>query len=368
MKKDAVIVSIMIIAVITIFMGGVEFWSGNGGQIHNNLAAADSASTIMPENKFVTTINEAVTRNTLATNTRTNQYASSSPANTSSIAVSRNTSTSTTSAMNTTAVKSSVPASSTAKEIPPIIFIAPSGTKILQTQNTGGVAVSEAADIQLSTPVITTTSASILPKETPGEAATSAIPTSIPIIPSTPHLTIPYTEKSFAGDPNWQRTWGHAEVGSSGFLEIGANPTSTGGGAYLLGSSGWDNYLFVATIDWMKGSTFTLIADDSGGGNDVKCVFDNGGDISIYRSWSNGDDQLIGHENPQNLTISGDTQAFIQVDGDHVHCGIGKGVASSYLSSQSTGGGIGFDAWDPNRNNSEVIVKSISVTPSQDSY
>ena len=181
-------------------------------------------------------------------------------------------------------------------------------------------------------------------------------------------LKIPYAENNFTGDANWQRAWGNGTVDTAGHLEIGAMLANTGGGMSLANSSKWSNYIFTATIAWVKGETFTMIADDNGNDNAVKCVFDRSGAIGIYRSWDNGNDQLIGQGTPFALAIAGDVQAFIEVNGTHVYCGIGSGVASSYLSPQLTNGGIGFDAWDPNLNNSLIIVKSLSVIQGPDNY
>ena len=59
-------------------------------------------------------------------------------------------------------------------------------------------------------------------------------------------------------------------------------------------------------------------------------------------------------------------QAYIQVNGDRVQCGLDGSVVPDYnyigMPEQLWTGGIGFDTWDPQINNSQIIVKDVEGT------
>jgi hypothetical protein len=181
-------------------------------------------------------------------------------------------------------------------------------------------------------------------------------------------LNLPYKETNFTGDTNWERTWGATTVDPLGAMDIGAAATTTGGGVVLGGSSLWTDYTFTADLDWVKGETFTMTARYNGDPNNVYCDFNQGGQIDIDRV-SNGDQQLIGEGTVTGFSPSADVQAYIEVEGSHVQCGLNGSVIDDNLYAglpgQLLGGGVGISTWDPTNNNSEIIVKSVNITSLQ---
>lgn len=181
---------------------------------------------------------------------------------------------------------------------------------------------------------------------------------------------LPYSESSFTGDASWQRIWGTMAIASSGFMEVGANSSDNGGGTWLKGSSAWTNYTFTATVDWAKGGTFSLMARYNNGDNYMSCEFDNDGQVYIHQIL-NGRDQVVGQGIVWNIPATGDIQASIAVNESHISCGLDGGVILPILDNFHTfippgllmGGGIGVSTWDPQINNSQIIVKQVSVTP-----
>jgi peptidoglycan/xylan/chitin deacetylase (PgdA/CDA1 family) len=183
---------------------------------------------------------------------------------------------------------------------------------------------------------------------------------------SSVHLSLPYQETNFSNDPNWEKSWGVLAVDQSNFLDIGANASTTGGGALLAGSSAWTNYIFTATLDWVKGQTLSLLARYNDNNDDVSCEFDNTGSIRIYRL-SGGQQVVLGQGTAPSFSTLNDVTVSIQVNDGHVQCGLDSSIVPDYINwgmpPQLLQGGIGFDTWDPQANNSQIIVKQVSVTP-----
>jgi hypothetical protein len=157
---------------------------------------------------------------------------------------------------------------------------------------------------------------------------------------------------------------------------VGGDADDTSGAIFLNGSDAWTDYLFTANVDWESGHLLALIARWSNYNDYLECDFTgNGPDsehIDVYRVF-NGVSQSMGDQgivpsNVENGISKNDIEVSMKVSGDNVECGIGdtffiENDLKIGLNPALLQGGIGFKTWDPDQGNSQVIVKSVSVTP-----
>jgi hypothetical protein len=217
-------------------------------------------------------------------------------------------------------------------------------------------------------PVAAVVPAPVMPTAPP----TPPVPTATPAPTATTTKTIPYTISTFSQNQGWKDWWGNFLIATD-TLTISSNNADnadTGAGGLLGGGDAWKDYTFTATLDWVKGQTFSLMARYSSGKNYVMCGFDDAGNVSIFRTMD-GNQQLIGQGSvanfsTQNPVQSSIIQASIQVRGTHVQCGLNGGIVQDNLyagmSQTLMSGGIGFTVWDQTTGNSKIIVKKIDVT------
>jgi len=223
--------------------------------------------------------------------------------------------------------------------------------------------------------MITATSSAAKKPPSAVPTTTLANPTTIAVpapLPASTNLSLPYATSYFR-DADWGDGWGGAGI-ANGVLTVGSNASSTSGGIFLDGSGSWQNYLVKANIDWVKGDLVTVIARRSDSNDYLECVFSSSTNDSEHIDMDrvfNNQTTAMGAEGTilnefdkvamQNMTIS------MQVSGNHVACGINNAYTTNNidvgLQPILLTGGIGFTAWDPTKNNSEIIVNSVSVVP-----
>lgn len=235
--------------------------------------------------------------------------------------------------------------------------------------SSGGVAVAPKAPTTTTTIAKATTTVAVappvvLPKATSTPVVTPAPPAPVVTASATTTQTLPYTISTFATNDGWTDWWGSLSQ-ANGIFTYGGDADNSGGGALLNGSSAWTNYTFATTVDWQAGETFDLVARYTNSHNYVSCEFDNDGTVSIHRV-SDGQNIVIGQGIVSNFPTSG-LQVSITAQDDHVTCSMNGSVINDTmyqgLPEMLRSGGIGFDAWDPTVNNSQIVVDSISVTP-----
>jgi hypothetical protein len=218
-------------------------------------------------------------------------------------------------------------------------------------------------------PVVISSPATVAPA--PVIAPPPIVPAPAPAAAQTATTTkaLPYSINIFSESQGWKNAWGNISIATDS-LTISSDNADTGAGIILGGGDGWTNYIFTATVDWIKGQTFSLMARYSSGSNYVMCSFDDEGNVSIFRT-SDGQQQLIGQGavanfSTQNPAQSPVVQASIEVRDTHVQCGLNGGMVPdnlySGMSQELMSGGIGFTVWDPDDGNSQISVTNISVT------
>jgi hypothetical protein len=205
-------------------------------------------------------------------------------------------------------------------------------------------------------------------------------PTPAPVVvtptPATTTKSLPYSITTFAKSQGWKNWWGNFKVATDS-LTMGASTDGTSGGVFLDGTSGWGNYDFNATVNWVSGQTFALEGWYVDQDNFVQCQYiqDDGGVIEIQLqqyingneyTLASGEDDNFRNEDPSNINVS------ISLNLTQGTCTFGPHSVSNIAGGDGVisinppfAGEIGFNTWDPDINNSEIIVKKISVTPLQ---
>ena len=161
---------------------------------------------------------------------------------------------------------------------------------------------------------------------------------------------------------DWIKAWGEVSI-LNGVLHLQASTSSTGGDTFLDGAQKWDNYDFEANINWINGSTVSVIAREIDTNNFTYCDFGNG-EATIIEKIA-GNDTVIGSNHAPNGP-SGSVYNFgIRVYGNEVACTVdGEEVASALMKYGAPAtGSIGFITWDPASSTASIAVNQISVQP-----
>jgi hypothetical protein len=294
----------------------------------------------------------------IASNFQQDAPATASPAAGAMTAVITNTTTSTSGNMATTSEATN--GDDVAVKTPPSATVVPNAEQ----------GADDAANAPMPAPEENTPVINAEPSSTP---IIAPVPTSefkdFPEAISSTVKSLPYMVNSFQPGDGWQSWWGDVTE-ASGTLVISADTSTTGGGALLTGSSAWSDYTFQATLDWLNGESFGLLARYTSHSDYLACEFDEtspttarmyldryvggkgntiaGGDIVAYQR-SNRSNIIA------SIAVKG-TQATCSFDGQTI-----SGDANGMLTGAPTAGGIGFATWDPNISSGEIIVKSVDV-------
>ncbi len=218
-----------------------------------------------------------------------------------------------------------------------------------------------------STPAITVPLA-------PAEASEPSIPVAAPAHAiATTTKSLPLFLDTFDKSQGWQGWSGNFEVATDS-LTIGASSAGTSGGILLSGTQAFGNYTFQATLDWVQGETFGLVARYTNNKNYVACEFDEValGDVQInLEQYINGDEYTIvqGDVNGWDQWGGSNIVAAIQVQNSQGTCSFNGHIISTAGTGNTINppfsGRIGFTTWDSDKNNSEIVVKQVSVDPLQ---
>lgn len=224
-----------------------------------------------------------------------------------------------------------------------------------------GLTVSPLATDSITVPFpeeVSSTAVTVVPA-----AATSTVPAK---------LEMPYLQTNFTHDPNWQGTWGVTKVDGANSLEIGSATSTSGGSAILFNTDQWNNYTFTATLDWTKGETFMLMGRYANSENYVACNFIHDpnnptGVIISVEKFMNGNETTLqsGEDNTFLPADNSNIAASLYIQDETVTCSLNNHVISSASANFSgvpmAPGSVGFSTWDPNLDNTLIVVKKVSV-------
>jgi hypothetical protein len=223
-------------------------------------------------------------------------------------------------------------------------------------------------------PPVATSTPLPLPAPTPPPAPTPAptpTPAPAPAVTTTTK-TLPYSTDTFNTSQGWNVYWGNFSIATDS-LTMAASTDGTSAGVLLDGTTAWDNYVFTANLDWIKGETFGLYARYTNAQNYVLCYYDetNLGTVEVsLEQHVNGQEYTL-----EKGTITGYNQfggtnitASIDVFNTQMSCTFNNNTVSSigtgFTVNPPYSGKIGFIAWDPAENNAEIVVHSLNVQQS----
>lgn len=172
---------------------------------------------------------------------------------------------------------------------------------------------------------------------------------------------LPYKD-TFEKDNGWLRVWGASTQGK-GSLIVGANNSTNGSSWVLDGAYSWENYTFYSRVDLKKGSNITLLARYQDDFNFVDCNFTKQG-LRIEQRLKGKERVMVDKQLEENIFAQKNgIELGISVDKDKIECLANKKILgyTFYVSPFLANGGIGFMSWDKAVNNSEFIVKRVSV-------
>lgn len=171
---------------------------------------------------------------------------------------------------------------------------------------------------------------------------------------------LPYQDK-FDGDNGWKKGWGIFGIENNHFI-LGKNTSTTGSMAVLDGAYLWKNYFFNAKADWIKGDNVSVLARYINDKNYVSCSFSD--DKLRIEQYLNGNKRVMVEKKNFFEMPKKDVRLGIMVNGDKTECLVNGNsvIYAYYLSPVLSHGGVGIKTWDPEVNNSEIIVKNVEVT------
>lgn len=179
------------------------------------------------------------------------------------------------------------------------------------------------------------------------------------ILNSSREKDLPFIDDFLKHDNGWIKLFGKIDGGNNSII-LKAFDSNDGSFIFLDGSRLWRNYSFSAKIDWIKGRDVSLLARFRDNQNYTMCVFnDNNTKVIEY---IDGKKVIIAEKKHFLKIPKEDVQLSIIVKNNNVKCFVNNNlIVDSYLNSILSTGGIGFSIWDPQINNSEIIIKKVSV-------
>lgn len=245
--------------------------------------------------------------------------------------------------------------STTSLQIPPSVEVASA------TVNT------ESTIIPVGIPTPPAVSTTSIPAQGTGVSQTQPKTQTITVNKSLPYSAGPFSPA------DWIDGWGSSSV-FDGVLSIGSNASNTSGALFLSGTNFWTNYKFTADVQWVKGDLFSMVVRRTDNSDMLNCVFSNINtsllDLSINRV-ANNQNELMGdgqvYINTAAHIDENDIEVSMTVNGPVVSCSIDNATIDENVNNgvppNLMAGGVGFETWDSQPGNSEIVVKQISITP-----
>ncbi len=171
---------------------------------------------------------------------------------------------------------------------------------------------------------------------------------------------LPFQSTDFHDD--WDGSnWGTIALGST--LSLSADPDTAGAASFLGGSGNWRNYRFTATLDWIRGTTVSLLARHIDNETAyIGCAFSN--DQILVEEHNRGSVDTLGstpyafNGNKHNATFT------LSVSGGTATCAAyGASVSAVLPASVPRTGGIGVEVWSEKNNSARMEIKSVLITP-----
>ena len=181
----------------------------------------------------------------------------------------------------------------------------------------------------------------------------------ISLLKSVEDKKLPFHTEFKNPDTSWLSMWGSLDIKDRG-LDLRASKGSSGAATLLDGSQLWKNYFFTTHIDWQKGQSVSLMAHFKDNDNFTVCDFLP--DTVRIEQTIHGLEIKLAEEKTAFMFPQHDMNIGISVNQNQIQCFIGNTlVAEANISENLNQGGVGLKIWDSSIENSEIIIKSVSV-------
>lgn len=168
---------------------------------------------------------------------------------------------------------------------------------------------------------------------------------------------LPFEDK-LQSNSGWYGTWGSVSV-TNGVLLVGANNSTSGGAVFLDGSQYWADYVFSVVPKQILGESISLLARYVDEENFIECTYSER--YVRLTQYISGEKNLIREVKTEDLLFDGKTLA-VRVVGSSTQCIVNNTTLISGDLKDGTGKGIiGIKTWDPQINNSQIIIKKVSA-------
>jgi peptidoglycan/xylan/chitin deacetylase (PgdA/CDA1 family) len=170
---------------------------------------------------------------------------------------------------------------------------------------------------------------------------------------------LPYRD-SFVSNQGWLVAWGSSELKNGLFLTGAANNEDSSL-TFLNGTYNWKDYTMNTNIQLVRGDAFAIAARYIDGNNYVSCDFSSG-EASLTERVAGKERDISEAITNSEIIPNQSISVGVNVVGNKASCYIeGKAVASGLISPDLAHGGVGYKTWDRNKNNSSLLVSSLSV-------
>lgn len=165
------------------------------------------------------------------------------------------------------------------------------------------------------------------------------------------------------GGDGWKTVYGSVKFGEEG-MALSAKKDGSGSGVFLDGTQYLRDYFFRVDAHWKKGEQISLLARYQDENNHVRCGFSES--LVKIETVSGGERKTV-HEVRRDMSALGnDVELGMDVSGDSVSCLVGNDIVAQADVSGTDRGGAAIKTWDPEENNSSVLVKHVWISENMD--
>lgn len=168
---------------------------------------------------------------------------------------------------------------------------------------------------------------------------------------------LPY-EDDFTSNRGWIPSWGNLDIGRNNFV-LSAGDENTSASAILDGSQIWDNYSFDIAMNWRSGNVLVL-GDVTDSATYHACTYAPG-EVRIQEVRSGAARTLATKADPR-IQYGENIHAGIRVRGSVIEC-TWQFEALAEIYSRDFKGGVGIQAWAPEKGTAEIQVTSMIARP-----
>ncbi|HQI25878.1 MAG TPA: polysaccharide deacetylase family protein [Candidatus Paceibacterota bacterium] len=171
-----------------------------------------------------------------------------------------------------------------------------------------------------------------------------------------------YFEDDFSLNQGWRRSWGEMGL-SSGQLEIRSSGQTAGSFALLDGTYDWTDYRLTLSIDWLKGSHFSLIGRFRDESNYYSCTYSDNS-VRVEKQ-IDGQKVLLKEAKNENVLSKNNLTVGASFWQDEIGCLVGGESVVSVVDNDNAylSGGVAVKGWDKTLGNSLIKIKHFTSEP-----